>query len=65
MRKCPRCGRYCISYIATSWRTEWKCICGYDSAINGVGIVCSCTTAEMLYNEQALTNLRDSKEDIK
>jgi len=66
IKRCPRCGRYCISYIdpmVTSWRTEWKCICGYDSAIDGAGIVYSYATTEMLYNEQALTDLRTARDD--
>lgn len=66
IKQCPRCGRYCTPYInpmVTSWRTEWKCPCGYNSAVNGAGVVYSYSTAETLYNEQALTNLRTSSND--
>ena len=66
IKRCPRCGGYCISYIipmVTSWRTEWKCPCGYNSAVNGTGVVYSYSTAETLYNEQALTNLRTVSND--
>jgi hypothetical protein len=63
VKQCPRCGRYCTPYIITTWTTEWKCTCGYDSAVNGGGIVYSYSTAETLYNEQALTDLRTSRND--
>ena len=63
VKQCPRCGGYCTPYIITSWRTEWKCSCGYNSAVNGAGVVYSYSTAATLYDEQALTNLRTSKDD--
>lgn len=67
VKQCPRCGRYCTPYIITTWTTEWttewKCTCGYDSAVNGAGVAYSYSTAETLYNEQALTDLRTSRND--
>ena len=57
IKQCPRCGRYCTPYVITSWRTEWKCSCGYNSTVNGSGVVHSYSTAANL------TNSRTSKDD--
>lgn len=63
VKQCPRCGRYCTPYIITSWMTEWKCTCGYSSAVDGAGIVYAYTTAGTVYNGQALTDSRTTIND--
>ncbi len=37
MKQCPKCGRYMTWYSIPYYGTVltgWKCICGYDTALN-------------------------------
>ena len=62
IKQCPRCGRYCIPYVTTSWRTEWKCSCGYNSTVNGSGVVYSYSTAATLTNSRTSKDDKDSRQ---